>query len=229
MTTSRLTHRLLAGACLGTLAVAGLAAAPASAADADSADLYVLHAVPDTPVDVYVNGALTLDDFTPGSLAGPLDLPTGTYTVAITAADAADASAPVIGPVDLALEAGKSYTVAAHLKPGGLAAFHMPLSLKMEQAPPPPDHAVRREPIEGGRNLVLYVADRSFNPKLGRMDLLLDFVTLASDGKVELRSRERLTYYIADLTPYAQAVGLAPEGEPIAMGATGAIHLFRKG
>ncbi|ROQ02069.1 uncharacterized protein DUF4397 [Rathayibacter sp. PhB93] len=117
MTTSRLTHRLLAGACLGTLAVAGLAAAPASAADADSADLYVLHAVPDTPVDVYVNGALTLDDFTPGSLAGPLDLPTGTYTVAITAADAADASAPVIGPVDLALEAGKSYTVAAHLKP----------------------------------------------------------------------------------------------------------------
>jgi Domain of unknown function (DUF4397) len=117
VTTSRLSRRLLAGACLGTLAVAGLAAAPASAADADSADLYVLHAVPDTPVDVYVNGALTLDDFAPGALAGPLDLPTGTYTVAITAADAADASAPVIGPVDLSLEAGKSYTVAAHLKP----------------------------------------------------------------------------------------------------------------
>ncbi|MBO0985608.1 DUF4397 domain-containing protein [Rathayibacter sp. SD072] len=106
----------MTGACVGTLAVVGLAAAPANAADADSADLYVLHAVPDTPVDVYVNGALTLDDFTPGTLAGPLDLPTGTYTVAITAPDAADASAPVIGPVDLALEAGKSYTVAAHLK-----------------------------------------------------------------------------------------------------------------
>jgi hypothetical protein len=116
VTTSSFSRRLLTGACVGTLAVVGLSAAPASAADADSADLYVLHAVPDTTVDVYVNGALTLDDFTPGTLAGPLDLPTGTYSVAITAADAADASAPVIGPIDLALEAGKSYTAAAHLK-----------------------------------------------------------------------------------------------------------------
>jgi SAM-dependent methyltransferase len=118
--------------------------------------------------------------------------------------------------------------VAEHLKPGGLAAFHMPLSLKMEAAPPPPDQAVRRQPLEDGRHLALYIADRSFNPKLGRMDLLLDFVTLGADGRVELRSRERLTYYMADLVPYAQAVGLEPQGEPITMGDTGAIHLFRK-
>ncbi|PPG48910.1 MULTISPECIES: DUF4397 domain-containing protein [unclassified Rathayibacter] len=117
MTTSRFSRSLLAGACIGTLAVVGIAATPATAADADSADLSVLHAVPDTPVDVYVDGKLTLDDFTPGSLAGPLDLPTGTYTVAITASTAADAGAPVIGPIDISLEAGKSYTVAAHLKP----------------------------------------------------------------------------------------------------------------
>ncbi len=118
--------------------------------------------------------------------------------------------------------------VAQHLKPGGLAAFHMPLELKMGAAPPRPDQAVRREAIEDGRVLVLFVADRTFNPKLGRMDLLLDFVTLGADGKVEIRTRERLTYYMADLAPYAQAVGLAPEGEPIPMGETGAIHLFRK-
>jgi SAM-dependent methyltransferase len=118
--------------------------------------------------------------------------------------------------------------VADHLAPGGLAAFHMPLSLKMEAPPPPPDQAVRREAIDGGRQLVLYVADRSFNPKLGRMDLLLDFVTLAADGRVEIRSRERLTYYTADLIPYARKVGLEPQGEPIPMGDTGAIHLFRK-
>lgn len=118
--------------------------------------------------------------------------------------------------------------VAAHLAPGGLAAFHMPLAQKMEAAPPRPDQPVRREAIDGGRQLVLYVADRSFNPKLGRMDLLLDFVTLSADGRVEIKTRERLTYYIADLIPYARTVGLEPHGEPIAMGETGEIHLFRK-
>ncbi|GIG29769.1 DUF4397 domain-containing protein [Cellulomonas marina] len=109
---------VLTGAALGLLGPVALAA-PALAADADSADLYVLHGVPDTTVDVYVNGERTLDDFTPGTLTGPLDLPTGTYTVAITAADAADASAPVIGPVDLSLTAGNSYTAVAHLKEDG--------------------------------------------------------------------------------------------------------------
>lgn len=54
-----------------------------------------------------------------GSLAGPLDLPAGTHTVAITAADAADATSPAIGPVDLALDAGGRYTAVAHLDAGG--------------------------------------------------------------------------------------------------------------
>ena len=109
--------RTLAGIAAGSLALVTLAAVPASAAD--TAKLSVLHGVPGLTVDVWVNGARTLDDFTPGSLAGPLDLPGGTYTVAITAADAADASAPAIGPVDLTLEAGKNYTAVAHLDAAG--------------------------------------------------------------------------------------------------------------
>ncbi|MCS5495636.1 DUF4397 domain-containing protein [Cnuibacter physcomitrellae] len=95
-----------------------LGAMPANAADGD-AKLSVLHAVPGLTVDVYVNGALTLDDFTPGTLAGPLDLPAGTYSVAITASDAADASSPAIGPVDLKLDAGGNYTAVAHLDASG--------------------------------------------------------------------------------------------------------------
>ena len=95
-----------------------LGAMPANAADGD-AKLSVLHAVPGVTVDVYVNNALTLDDFTPGTLAGPLDLPAGTYSVAITAADAADASSPIIGPVDLKLDAGGNYTAVAHLDASG--------------------------------------------------------------------------------------------------------------
>ncbi|GIG23651.1 lipoprotein [Cellulomonas chitinilytica] len=109
--------RLAAGLAAGTLALVTLAAGPASAAD--PAQLSVLHGVPGLTVDVWVNGERTLDDFTPGSLAGPLDLAAGTYTVAITAADAADASSAAIGPVDLALEAGKNYTAVAHLDAAG--------------------------------------------------------------------------------------------------------------
>lgn len=113
--------RLIAGTAAGSLALAAvtLAAVPASAATDDAASLSVLHGVPDLTVDVWVNGERTLDDFEPGDLAGPLELPAGTYTVAITAADAEDDSEPAIGPVDLPLEAGMNYTAAAHLDADG--------------------------------------------------------------------------------------------------------------
>jgi hypothetical protein len=114
------TRSLAAGVAGVALALTGAVAgaAPASAADGD-ATLSVLHGVPDLTVDVWVNGERTLDDFTPGSLAGPLTLPPGTYAVAITAADAADASAPAIGPVDLTLAGDTSYTAVAHLDAAG--------------------------------------------------------------------------------------------------------------
>ena len=108
--------RLLVGTAAGVMLVAG--AVPAHAADGD-AQLSVLHGVPGLTVDVYVNGDLTLDDFEPGDLAGPLELPGGTYTVAITAADAMDDSEPAIGPIDLTLEDGMNYTAAAHLDAEG--------------------------------------------------------------------------------------------------------------
>ncbi|GIJ00053.1 uncharacterized protein DUF4397 [Sediminihabitans luteus] len=117
----RTTYRAVAA--VGTAALAlgagAVLALPASAADGDQAMLSVFHGVPDLTVDVYVNGELTLDDFEPGDMAGPLELAPGTYTVAITAADAADDSDPAIGPVDLPLEAGVNYTAAAHLDAEG--------------------------------------------------------------------------------------------------------------
>ena len=44
----------------------------------DDALLSVLHGVPGLTVDVWVDGKLTLDDFEPGTLAGPLKLDDGT-------------------------------------------------------------------------------------------------------------------------------------------------------
>jgi len=100
------------------IAAALTLAGPAQAAEPD-AQLSVLHGVPDLTVDVWVNGERTLDDFAPGTLAGPLALPAGAYELAITAADAADASAPVIGPVKVNLASGGNYTAAANLDAAG--------------------------------------------------------------------------------------------------------------
>ncbi len=108
----------IAGVAAGALIAVG-AGAPALAVEDGTSELSVLHGIPDTPVDVYVNGENTLDDFAPGDLAGPLELEPGTYTVAITAADAEDDSEPVLGPIDLTLDEGMSYTAVAHLDADG--------------------------------------------------------------------------------------------------------------
>lgn len=87
--------------------------------------LSVIHGVPDLNVDVYVNGALTLEDFMPGDVAGPLDLVAGPYTIEIRAANSPANSEPVL-EATLNLENKTSYTGVAHLDAGGspkLSAF----------------------------------------------------------------------------------------------------------
>ena len=87
------------------------AAAPASVS--------VLHAIPGVVVDVYVDNKRVIDNFEPGTLTKTFRIAAGSYTLAITAADAADASAPVIGPVDLTVASGMNYTAVAHLSEAG--------------------------------------------------------------------------------------------------------------
>jgi hypothetical protein len=107
-----------------TLLAAVALASPAQAgtwhhSDEGTAKLSVLHGVPGLTVDVWVDGKLTLDNFTPGTLAGPLNVPDGDHKVAITGADATSADHPVIGPVTVDLEAGRDYTAVAHLAADG--------------------------------------------------------------------------------------------------------------
>ncbi|MGY1702620.1 DUF4397 domain-containing protein [Geodermatophilus sp. SYSU D00766] len=111
---------------LATVAGAGallaLGVAPASAAD--TATVSVLHGIPDTPVDVYANGERLIDDFAPGTLAGPLELPAGSYDLALFPADAADGSgSPLLSANGVAVPAGANATVVAHLTAEGQPAL----------------------------------------------------------------------------------------------------------
>jgi hypothetical protein len=109
----------------GAVGVAGalvLVATPASAAE--TATVSVLHAVPDTPVDVYANGERLIDDFQPGTLTDPLELPAGSYDLALFPADAADGSgAPLLSADGVSVPAGANATVVAHLKEDGTPAL----------------------------------------------------------------------------------------------------------
>ncbi len=110
-------NKLLAGLAAGFIATVGVAA-PAQAISPTTADLYVLHAVPGLTVDVWVDGAVLLEDFAPGTLTDPLDLPAGDYEVVVTAVNDPITS-PAIGPVTLTLAASTSYTAVAHLAADG--------------------------------------------------------------------------------------------------------------
>jgi hypothetical protein len=115
-----LKNRALIGLTVGaTGALLVLGASPALASAADTATVSVLHAVPDTPVDVYANGEELLPDFQPGTLTDPLELPAGSYDIQVFAAGAdPEADDPAIeGSVDV--PGGANATLVAHLGEDG--------------------------------------------------------------------------------------------------------------
>lgn len=108
-------RKTLAAGSAAALASSGLlfAAAPASAADAT---VSVLHAIPAGAgadvVDVYANGNLLIDNFTPGTLK-TVTVPAGTYALAVSA-DGQPASAAIL-TLNQEVPAGANATVAAYL------------------------------------------------------------------------------------------------------------------
>lgn len=113
--------RLLAAVGAAGLVAAGtlLFAVPASAAAADTASVSVVHGIPNTPVNVFVNGKATLTDFKPLTVAGPLELPAGTYDVTVfPAIDTAGTGTPVI-EASATVGAGDNVTLVAHLTTDG--------------------------------------------------------------------------------------------------------------
>ena len=115
-----MTRALTALGAAGAVALLPLALAAPAVAQTAGAEVRVLHGIPGTPVDVYVNGERALDDFAPGTTTDDLALPAGSYEVAVFPADAADGSGtPVIGPVDLAVPASGNVSAIAHLDAEG--------------------------------------------------------------------------------------------------------------
>jgi hypothetical protein len=104
----------------GVLAATGLAALPAQAAD--TATVTVVHGIPDTPVDVYVDGKEALSDFTFKTVTDPISLPAGSHDIEVRPAGAASGSAPIL-ELSPDLPAGANATVVAYLTADGKPAL----------------------------------------------------------------------------------------------------------
>lgn len=118
------TRRILTVVAAATLAlstsVALAGAAQATEGEGDqAAQVSVVHGIPGQAVDVYVNGTETVSDFAPGTVAGPLELPAGTYDLAVRAAGAPTSEAPLVAAEDAEVPAGANISVVAHLSEQG--------------------------------------------------------------------------------------------------------------
>ena len=85
-------RKALAGlvAIVSALLVLPAAAGATGGGGPKTAQVYVTHGLPlagPTPVDVYVNGGLAIDDFTFGKTVGPLPLAAATYDIEVRTPD----------------------------------------------------------------------------------------------------------------------------------------------
>ncbi len=111
--------RFLALLLAAVAGCAGLLFASSPAQAADTAAVSVVHGIPNTPVNVFFNGKSTLTNFKPGTVAGPLQLPAGTYKVTVfPASNTAGTGTPVIS-ASASVTAGANVTLVAHLTAAG--------------------------------------------------------------------------------------------------------------
>ena len=91
--------------------------APAQAAPAP-AEVSVVHGIPNTPVDVYVDGKLTLPDFTFGKVAGPLAFPPAPTALPCGPTRRPPASTPILYR-RVSVSAGEDASIVANLTASG--------------------------------------------------------------------------------------------------------------
>ena len=116
-------RRLLAGTAAASVTLAGVLLVGQSAQAAGTAAVSVVHGIPNTPVNVFVNGKDALPDFKPGTVAGPLQLAAGSYDVKIfPASDTSGTGTPVL-QTSTTLSAGQNVSLLAHLDVNGKPAL----------------------------------------------------------------------------------------------------------
>ncbi len=111
-------RRLAAGTAAVLVMFTGMSALTAGPAFAATSKVSVVHGIPGQPVDVYVNGEKTLDNFQPGKVAGPLSLEEGDYDIALTKPGEPIADA-ILKVDNAAVPGGADITLAAHLDAAG--------------------------------------------------------------------------------------------------------------
>jgi hypothetical protein len=110
-------------AAAGAVVIAPLLVGAASASAAvGTAKVTVVHGIPDTAVDVYVDGKKALPDFAFKTVTDPISLPAGSHDIAIRkAGDPADAEPVLSG--NATLTSGENATLVAHLSEDGKPAL----------------------------------------------------------------------------------------------------------
>lgn len=95
-----------------------------------SAEVTVVHGIPKTPVDVYLDGKLAFSDFVFGTLTKRIALAPGSYLVAIRPHGASSTSTPILSTT-VKLTADENASIVANLTDRGaptLNAFGNPTS-----------------------------------------------------------------------------------------------------
>jgi hypothetical protein len=106
------------GIPLVLIAALALALVGGASAQNGNGTVTVVHGVPGLTVDVYVNGDVTLQNFEPGTITDPLELPAGDYEIEIRPAGEAPDSDPAISG-SASLEGGQNASIVAHLDGDG--------------------------------------------------------------------------------------------------------------
>jgi hypothetical protein len=111
-------RRLATAGALSLVAVGGAVALSATPAFAASSQVSVVHGIPGQPVDVYVNGKRTLENFQPGDVAGPLSLAEGDYDIALTK-PGEEIDQAILKVDNAAVPGGANISLVAHLSAQG--------------------------------------------------------------------------------------------------------------
>ncbi len=110
--------RKLATALAAVAVAGGVSFATATPAVAATSKVSVVHGIAGQPVDVYVNGTKTLENFKPGEVKGPLELEQGSYDLALTKPGEPIGSA-ILKLDDATIPGGANVSIVAHLDAAG--------------------------------------------------------------------------------------------------------------